>query len=465
MRITVLNGSPKGAKSVTMQYVEWLKIRNPEHSFITINVAQKAATSRGLDEALDTFAKECAETELVLFAFPLYYLLVHGNYKRFIERLFERRNSLVLSGKYAASLSTSINFYDHTAHNYIRGIAEDLGMRFAGSFSANMDDLKKKSNRMKLASFFDLVVAATASKRQVPRANAEFTKHPLLYQPAPVVQKVDTKGKSVCVISDVTAEDRNLHSMIDRFRDSFSAPITVVNLHDVDIKGGCLGCIHCGQDNRCAWDGKDGFIEFYRSHVMTADILILAGTIRDRYLSSLWKTFMDRSFFLTHQPKLNGRQAGFLIAGPLQQIANLRELLTAQIECNDTNLVDFVTDEAESSAELDAAISGFAQSAVDQALAGYIQPKTFRGIAGIKLFRDEMFSNLRFAFSADHRFYRKHGYYDFPNRKYWLVCANNLLIFAARVVPGFKAWFQKKTIDGMLMPFKPLLEKARMESR
>ena len=42
----------------------------------------------------------------------------HSNYKRFIELIFERHQEQVFAGKYTASLSTSIHFYDHTTHNY-----------------------------------------------------------------------------------------------------------------------------------------------------------------------------------------------------------------------------------------------------------------------------------------------------------------------------------------------------------
>ena len=45
-----------------------------------------------------------------------------------------------------------------------------------------------------------------------------------------------------------------------------------------------------------------GYIEFYNAKVRQADILVFAGAIRDRYLSSTWKTFFDRSFFNTHTP-------------------------------------------------------------------------------------------------------------------------------------------------------------------
>ena len=36
----------------------------------------------------------------------------------------------VFHGKHAAALSTSIRFFDHTAHNYIHAISDDWKMRY-----------------------------------------------------------------------------------------------------------------------------------------------------------------------------------------------------------------------------------------------------------------------------------------------------------------------------------------------
>jgi len=41
MRIVVLNGSPKGALSVTMQHVRYLETVFPEHGFVPIHVAAR----------------------------------------------------------------------------------------------------------------------------------------------------------------------------------------------------------------------------------------------------------------------------------------------------------------------------------------------------------------------------------------------------------------------------------------
>lgn len=82
-----------------------------------------------------------SSADAVLFATPVYYILVPSQLKRFIELAFTRNASGAFADKYAASLTTSIHFFDHAATAYLRAIAEDLGMHWAGSFMAKTDDL------------------------------------------------------------------------------------------------------------------------------------------------------------------------------------------------------------------------------------------------------------------------------------------------------------------------------------
>jgi NAD(P)H-dependent FMN reductase len=94
-----------------------------------------------------------AKADLILWAFPVYFLLVPAGYRRFIELVHERGSRESFAGKYAASFSTSIHYHDDLPHEYLRGISEDLGMRYAGSFAAGMKDLLKAGNRKHLLSF------------------------------------------------------------------------------------------------------------------------------------------------------------------------------------------------------------------------------------------------------------------------------------------------------------------------
>ena len=153
MKILVLNGSPKGMNSVTMQYVLFLQKKFPEHEFTIESVCQDIAKLEEDEGAFQQIIDTVRAVDAVLWAFPLYYLLVHAHYKRFIELLFERQVEQTFEGKYAAILTTSIHFFDHTAHEYVHGICDDLGMKFCGVYSAEMYDLRKEKERDRLLLF------------------------------------------------------------------------------------------------------------------------------------------------------------------------------------------------------------------------------------------------------------------------------------------------------------------------
>jgi multimeric flavodoxin WrbA len=416
MKLVVISGSPKGDQSVTMQYVNYIVKKFPGHDYTTFNVAQRIKKIEKDHRAFSEIIDAVSGADAVLWAFPLYYLLVHGGMVRFIELIGERGVEDAFAGKYAAGLSTSIHFFDQTAHAYIRGVSEDLGMRYAGYHSPEMHDLTKEAERARLlafaADFFGIVEKRLPMSRMTTPAGAVSAQ----YRPAPAPKSVDPGDRKVVVITDATADQANLNGMIERFAGSFTTRPAVVNLNDVDIAGGCLGCIRCGWDNTCAYTGKDGFIDFYRQTVIPADVLVLAGAVGRRYLSSRFKTFFDRSFFMTHIPVMEGKQVALLVSGPLSQAAPLPEVIRGYFETQGASVVDMVSDEAADSRQLDGIITGLAGRLVDAAGAGYVRSMTFLGVGGRKIFRDDVWGRLRFPFVSDYRYYKKHGLLVFPQK-------------------------------------------------
>lgn len=98
--------------------------------------------------------------------------------------------------------------------------------------------------------------------------------------------------------------DKNLGQMVGRFCASFTRDIEVVNLRDLKIVSSCIGCLQCGFDNEHVFCKSDDFLDLLTNKLLEADVLIFAGRMEDRYLSSLWKTYFDRSFFMGHFPSL-----------------------------------------------------------------------------------------------------------------------------------------------------------------
>jgi len=456
MKIAVLNGSPKGDHSVTLQYARFIQQQFPEHEFETYNVAQRIEVSGDNDGFFNKVIDGVKTADAVCWAFPLYYLLVHSQYKRFIELVHEKDAADAFRGKYAAAIATSIHFFDHTALNYIRAVSEDLGMKFVGAHSAAMYDLPKPAQQKKLLIFAGDFFTTVAAGIPVVRQSVPLRHHDFKYLPGSAAEQISTGGKKVLVLSDARNENANLNGMIDRFRGTFRENIELINLYDINFKGGCRGCLECAYDNTCFYTGQDDYIDFYNSKVKTADIIIYAGTIHDRYLSARWKLYFDRSFFNTHQPTLRGKQIGYIVSGPLRQMSNMRQALDACVQTQQANLVDIITDEDGDAATLDGLLDNLAARAVRFAAAGYVRPSTFLGVAGWKLFRDELWGNLRFPFVADHNVYKKLGLYDFPRLSLKRRLRQRLMIAACRL-PKFRKEVNRRMITAMVTPFRKLV--------
>ncbi|HDQ04191.1 MAG TPA: hypothetical protein ENN23_06440 [Deltaproteobacteria bacterium] len=459
MKIAVINGSPKGQVSVTMQYARFLQLKFPRARFEYFDVAQKINKLEGDKKEFEKTIRRIKSANAVLWAFPLYFFLVSSQYKRFIELIFERRALAAFRGKPAAVLTTSINFFDSTAQIYMNGICDDLGMKYFGAYSAEMNDMHKSAERKRLAAFGELFLAAVRKNEPAHRNYPAVVAKRTAFQPGRP-KPIKAGGKKVLIIADDIEKSANLKKMVKYLRESFSPAADLVQLKDIDIKGGCLGCMQCGMDNVCVYEGKDGFVDFFNNQVKAADILFFAGAVRDRYLSSSWKCFFDRSFFKGHTPALKGRQIGFVISGPLGQITNLREMMKAYIEMQSCNLIGFVSDDAGTSGQLSAALQNAAGRAVDFASRGYIQPPTFYSVGGGKIFRDAVYSRLRPVFQADHRYYKEHGFYNFPQKNYKWRLINNTLILLLKI-PRVRREFLKRMKVEMTRHFDRYIKKPK----
>ena len=112
LRIVVLAGSPKGETSVTVQYVRYLERVLHAHDLKIVQISQPIKQIESDTDAFDAVIADVADSDLVLWAFPLYFMLVPSQYKRFVELIWERSAEHVFRHKYAAVLTTSIHFFD-----------------------------------------------------------------------------------------------------------------------------------------------------------------------------------------------------------------------------------------------------------------------------------------------------------------------------------------------------------------
>ncbi len=457
MKILVLHGSPKGDISVTMQYIKYLEVCFPEHEWNTVLVGSMIRSLEKEHDRFDAVMEDVVKADMIVWSFPVYHLLVPYQVKRFIELIGERGAAGAFNGKYAMALTTSIHFMDHTARNYIHAVCEDLGMQFGGTFSAEMNDLLKKRGQMAWCGFMKHLIDDVMKKRVLPKAFLPISKPSWNYIPVSPVSKTDPSGLKVSLIADLSSGG-NVRGMADRLKACLG--IEPIDISRIDIQNGCSGCCHCGFDNCCIYDGTDGFKEAFVKNVMEADVVIFLGTIHDRYLSSAFKKFFDRSFVFNHAPLYWGKQVAWLVSGPLTQIPNLRQIMEIYPGFSRGNLVGIVSDEGGSSQELDALIDSLAARCISLARDKIILPQDFLGFGGMKVFRDSIWGELRMVFPQDYRLYRRLKLFDFPQKKIF----NRIVVPLASLmlkIPFIRKAFLKNSKRGMIMSHAAVVKKAR----
>lgn len=109
-----------------------------------------------------------------------------------------------------------------------------------------------------------------------------------------------------------------------------------------------------------------------------------------------------------------------IISGPLSQVPNVRQILEAYIEMRQANQ-------------------------------NFSATPTFLGLAGTKLFRDEIWGRLRFPFRADYMEYKRGGVFDFP-QQYWKVRIKNAIMLLLSRYAKFRIEVNKRMKDEMIKP-------------
>ena len=456
MKIVVINGSPSGTKGATSHHVKYLERLHPEHEFLEIEVARRIHGIERKEERFTAIVAEMRSADVIIWAFPVYLMLVSAQLKRFVELLFERLEPGALAGKLTTTFSTSGRHYDHTAHDYMEGICADLDMVFVRGFSASYDCLANEKGRRDLEGFAKELFRYTSGATPVDAGPPRIEHTPQEYTPDLPPEAPKSGDKRIVVITDAGPEDRNLLGMIDMFERSVGHPVDRLELRKLRIKGGCLGCMRCADGSPCVY--KDDYAEAFDERVRPADVVIYAGVVRDRYLSAQFKVFIDRYFSNGHRPVLRGKLMGFLISGPLGQLATLREILEAHIQVAHCHRLGIVTDEDPDSEVTTARLRSMVAAAERWLENPWYAPSTFLGAAADKNFRDLVYSH-RGIMPEDHRFYRDHGFYDFPQYRIGERVFNTVL-YALRCVPFLKRKMIEIVRSGHTRSLRKVLETA-----
>ena len=286
MKILVLNASPKGKNSATIHTALYLQALHPEHEFTFLPVGQRI---KAYEKDFSPVRTALEQAELVLFYYPVYTFIAPYQLHRLIELI--KADGVDLTGKFASQITTSKHFYDVTAHRYVEENCCDLGMKVIRGLSADMEDLLNEQGRKDARNFFDqLLFSCEHGPFVVPPVKAP-ARQKTVYRPV-LPQAAKDRSGDVVIVTNCAENDENLANMIADFRAALPCESRVVNLRQFSFDGGCLGCFGCAVTGKCVY--KDGFDDFLRNTIQTADGFVYAFTIADHYTQSSFKCFDDR---------------------------------------------------------------------------------------------------------------------------------------------------------------------------
>ena len=178
-----------------------------------------------------------------------------------------------------------------------------------------------------------------------------------------------------------------------------------------------------------------------------------AFTITDHSMGARFKMYDDRNFCNGHRTVTVGMPVGYLVSGEYSKENNLRTVIEARCETGGNFLAGVASDEKDTDKQID----DLSKSLAYALETGHVAPRNFWGVGGMKIFRDLIYQ-MRGMMRADHKFYKKQGIYDFPQKKFFTsmkMYLVGLLLSNEKILSKMG----NKMNEGMLMPYKKLFEK------
>jgi len=444
MKVLVLNGSPKGKYSITLHTSLYLEKHFPGHEFSYLNVGRDI---RAMEKDFSAAADAVLGADLIIFSYPVYTFIAPSQLHRFIELL--KASGIDVSGKFAAQITTSKHFYDVTAHEFIRQNCQDLGMKYINGLSADMDDLLTEEGQKHAREFFEFVCWCV--EHDVYETIPKPAEAPAYLPVSAAVPDEEGKTGDVVIVTDCGKDDRQLGDMINRFRAVLRHKSRVVNISEYPFQDGCLGCFNCAATGKCVY--RDGFDNFLRDGIQTADAIVYAFKIKDHSMGPVFKIYDDRQFCNGHRTVTMGKPVGYLVSGNYPAEANLKLIIEGRSEVGGNFLAGVACDQTDPDTEIDRLAAR-----LDYAVSHrYAQPRNFYGVGGMKIFRDLIWE-MRGLMKADHRFYREHGLYDFPQKRKGTI-VKMYLVGALMSSSRLRSKIGNRFLEGMIEPYRKVVEK------
>lgn len=440
MNFLIINGSPKGDYSCTLHTLLYLEKVYNMHKFEIINVGQKIKV---IEKDMTDVIEKINKADALIFSYPVYTFIAPSQLHRFIELLKE--NNVNLENKFVTQVTTSKHFYDMTAHKYIEDNCYDFKMKYVKGLSADMEDLTKKEGQADAINFFEYFVSYIENDIYEVVPNRVINK-PKEYE-CSIYNVQKNEEKEVVIVADITENDKDLINMIVDFQNGLPFKSRIVNINEFPFSGGCLGCFNCAGDGKCIY--KDNFDTYLRENIQKADAIVIAFSIKDHSMGARFKMYDDRQFCNGHRTVTEGMPFGYIINGDYENEFNLKTIVEARAEVGH----NFLAGVGYNKETIVSTINKLTYAINNN----YVQPRNFYGIGGMKIFRDLIWV-MRGIMKADHVYYKKHGVYDFPQKKRGqmvLMCFLGSMVRNKRI----KAKMGNKFNEGMIAPYKKVIDK------
>lgn len=450
LNILIFNGSPKGENSITYQTCLFLEKRFDSHTYDVVHVGKQI---KSLEKDMSSVVEKVKNADLLVFAYPVYTFIAPYQVHRFIELL--KQENIDFRGKFSTQITTSKHFYDVTAHKYVEENCLDMGLKVISGLSADMEDLLSKKGQKDAIDFFKQVFFDISNDiyKEIPMVNT----CPLPNYLSKFTEKTVEKdmSKRVCIVTAIDEKtDESLIHMIDDFTALLPYSFDIVNLNDIGLKGGCISCFHCSVNGDCIY--KDDFQNILRNRIQTSDAIVYAFSIKNHYADSIFKMYDDRQFCNGHRTVVKGTPIGYIISGHYSVESNLQMILEGRAEVGGTYLAGIVTNEKDvfTTSKLLQDMTKNLTFAIENKLE---RPANFYGIGGMKIFRDLIYE-MQGLMKEDHRYYKKMGVYDFPQKKRVKIMTMSL-VGTVMSLPSVKKKIGNNMTKYMLKPYKKVIEK------
>lgn len=444
MKFLVINGSPKGNYSCTVHTLLYLEKIFSEHSFKYLNVGKNI---KSIEKDINNSIQLLNECDAIIFSYPVYTFIAPSQLHRFIELIKEK--SIDLKDKFVTQITTSKHFYDMTAHKYIEDNCYDLNMKYVKGLSCDMEDLTKKSGQNEAIEFFKYFINCIENNiyEIIPDRKSNLINNYV----CSFVNVEKDENKEVVIVADINNNNTNLINMINDFQNGLPYKSRIVNIREFPFSGGCLGCFNCAGDGKCIY--KDNFDTFLRENIQKANAIVIAFSIKDHSMGSRFKMYDDRQFCNGHRTVTEGMPFGYIINGDYENEFNLKTIVEARAEVGH----NFLAGVGYNKETIKATIDKLSYAIENK----YVQPRNFYGVGGMKIFRDLIWI-MRGIMKADHVFYKKHGVYDFPQKKRGqmiLMCLLGSMVRNKKI----KQKMGNKFNEGMIAPYKKVINKLDKE--